>query len=114
MREGYVYILSNKNRTTLYVGVTNDLERRVLEHKSGHGSKFTSKYKLYSLIYYEYDGDVASAIEREKQLKNWHSDWKWNLVKEENQDLIDLAIDWFSKEEIEDFREMMNQVNNQT
>jgi putative endonuclease len=105
MKEGFVYIMSNKNRTTTYIGVTSDLERRVLEHKSGLGSSFTKKYKLYDLVYYEPIQGMQNAIDREKQLKNWHKEWKWNLIKEENPDLKDLAVEWFTKEEIEAFKE---------
>ncbi len=94
----YVYIISNKNRSTLYVGVTNDLLRRVYEHKTGKGSKFAIKYNLNELVYYEESFDINSAIEREKQLKNWHKDWKWNLIKKQNIDLIDLSIDWYDRE----------------
>ena len=95
MKEAFVYIMTNKKRTTLYIGVTNDLERRVLEHKSGEGSVFTSKYKLTDLVYFEQIPGMLNAIEREKQLKNWHRDWKWNLIKESNPGLEDLAKDWY-------------------
>ena len=100
MPKGYTYILSNYNRTSLYIGVTNDIERRVLEHKAGIGSAHTSKYKLQYLMFYETCPDMQSAIMREKQLKNWHKEWKWNLIREENSELKDLAIDWFSEEDI--------------
>ncbi|MGD0338449.1 MAG: GIY-YIG nuclease family protein [Bacteroidota bacterium] len=68
--EGYVYIMSNYARTTFYIGVTNDLRRRVEEHKQGVGSKFTARYKLKYLVYYEEYSAMQWAIEREKQLKN--------------------------------------------
>lgn len=110
MKTGYVYIMSNKNRTTLYVGVTNDIERRVLEHKSGYGSAFTQRYKLHALLYYDDIPGMGNAIAREKQLKNWHREWKWNLIKEENPDLKDLAEDWFSTVQIQDMRDVMRQV----
>ena len=104
MEEGFVYILSNKNRTTTYIGVTNDIERRMIEHKIGSGSRFTSKYKLYELMYYESYSLIIDAIDREKQLKNWHRDWKWNLIKEENPKLVDLSTDWFTDLEIEEYK----------
>jgi len=97
MKEGFVYIMSNKSRTTIYIGVTNDLERRVLEHRNSEGSIFTSKYKLTDLIYFEQIPGMENAIEREKQLKNWHKEWKWNMIKESNPDLKDLAKDWFDR-----------------
>lgn len=90
MKIGYVYIMSNKNRTTFYVGVTNDLNRRVQEHKSGKGSIFTSKYKLFDLLYYEVILSIKNAIFREKQLKRWHKDWKINLIKSVNPEMKDL------------------------
>jgi putative endonuclease len=94
----YVYIMSNTGLTTIYIGVTNNLERRVLQHKLGKGSKFTKKYKVNSLIYFEELEDVNIAITREKQLKNWHRDWKWNLIKSVNPDLKDLSEGWYDEE----------------
>ncbi len=95
MKEGFVYIMTNKNRTTLYIGVTNSIETRVQQHKSGTGSVFTSKYKLTVLLYYERILGFKNAIAREKQLKRWHKEWKWNLVKEGNPQLEDLAAGWY-------------------
>ena len=80
----YVYILTNKNNKVLYIGVTNDLERRIFEHKNKLVEGFTKKYTLNKLIYYEMTEDISSAIEREKQLKNWHRNWKINLIKSFN------------------------------
>jgi putative endonuclease len=112
MEEGFVYILSNKNRTTTYIGVTNDIERRMVEHKSGFGSKFTNKYNLYDLMYFAHFSRIVDAIDYEKQLKNWHKEWKWNLIKEENPKLEDLAADWFTEKEIKEFRdEFLNNFN---
>ena len=91
MKTGYVYIMSNKNRTTFYIGVTNDIARRVAEHKEGSGSKFTAKYKLHDLVYFEVIYDIEQAIRREKQLKNWHREWKLNLIKELNPEMKDLS-----------------------
>ena len=90
MKNAYIYIMSNYKRTTFYIGVTNNLWRRVSEHVNGQGSKFVSKYKLYDLVYYEHSTDIKYAIIREKQLKNWHHEWKVNLIKEMNPDLLDL------------------------
>ncbi len=105
MKHGHIYFLSNHHRSTLYIGVTSDLERRVLEHKSGMGSSFTSKYNLTDLMYYEVFQEIETAIKREKQLKNWHKEWKWNLVKSQNPDLQDLAAEWFTKDHIKAFRD---------
>ena len=65
----HVYIVTNITKSVLYIGVTNDLERRVKEHKSGEGSDFTSNYKLFDLVYFEFISDIVTAIKREKQLK---------------------------------------------
>lgn len=91
MNPGFVYIMSNKTRTSVYVGVTSDLTSRVLQHKLGEGGKFTSKYKCFELMYYESHDTIEHAIEREKQLKNWHREWKLNLIKERNPHMKDLS-----------------------
>ena len=90
MTKAYVYILSNKNRTVLYIGRTVNLLRRIKQHKSNNGAKFTKKYSAYYLLYVEIFDDINSAINREKQLKRWHKDWKWNLIKQNNPELKDL------------------------
>jgi len=89
-----VYIMSNKNRTVLYVGVTSNLESRVLDHKTGE-SKFTAKYNCTDLLYFEEYADIRNAIAREKQLKKWKRTWKEDLIKKENPELKDLAADWY-------------------
>ncbi|MDX1828793.1 MAG: GIY-YIG nuclease family protein [Lutibacter sp.] len=90
MKESYIYITSNKNRTVLYIGVTSDLIKRIEDHKNGKGSIFTKKYNVNELLYFEKFNAINLAISREKQLKKWHSDWKWNLIKESNPNLLDL------------------------
>ena len=84
MQNSYVYILTNKYRTTFYIGVTANLSKRLYEHYEGIASKFTKKYQTIDLIYYEVFSDVERAIAREKQLKNWHKEWKLNLIREKN------------------------------
>ena len=84
--------MSNKYRTTFYVGVTNDLHKRIVEHQNGMGSEFTRKYNLKDLIYFEKFSDINQAISREKQLKNWHKDLKLNLIKEKNPNLESINI----------------------
>ncbi|WP_299626450.1 GIY-YIG nuclease family protein [uncultured Tenacibaculum sp.] len=84
MKQSFVYILTNTYRTTFYIGVTSNLEKRILEHKQGVGSAFTKKYNLSDLIYFEKFSDIHQAISREKQLKNWHKEWKINLIKKVN------------------------------
>ena len=87
---GYVYIVSNYKRDVIYVGVTDDLIRRIWDHKNGKGSVFTSRYNVKYLIYFEEYPNIEEAISREKQLKNWHREWKFNLIKKENPHLEDL------------------------
>lgn len=90
MSNAYVYILSNIERTTLYIGVTSNLNQRVWDHRQGIGSEFTTKYKCTILLYAEEHGTIVDAIEREKQLKNWKREWKWDLIKKLNPELVDL------------------------
>lgn len=90
----YIYLLSNKKNGTLYIGVTNDLERRMFEHKNKLVSGFTSKYGLDKLMYFEQFQYVNDAIKREKQLKNWNRQWKIDLIEENNNKWEDLSSDW--------------------
>ena len=90
----YVYILANKVNTTLYTGVTNNLIRRVYEHKNKeHPDSFTAKYNVNKLVYYEETTDVESAIEREKQIKSWNRKRKDQLVISKNPSWLDLYND---------------------
>jgi len=86
----YVYILASKRNGTLYTGVTNDLVKRVYEHKNDLADGFSKKYGVHQLVYFEQTGDVNSAIAREKQLKNWHRQWKLELIEEKNPEWKDL------------------------
>ena len=92
MKLYYVYIVTNKYRTTFYIGVTNNLNKRTSQHNDGMGSVFTSKYNLTDLVYYEVFHDINQAISREKQLKNWKKEWKINLIKTINSNLETLTI----------------------
>jgi putative endonuclease len=91
----YVYILSNQNNTVLYVGVTNDLRRRVWEHKNNINHGFTEKYSVHKLVYYETTGEIESAIAREKQIKGGSRDKKIKLIEGINQDWHDLYEELF-------------------
>jgi putative endonuclease len=93
MRQFFVYILSSRSRT-LYIGVTNDIGRRVDEHRRGVGSKFTSKYHVGRLVYVEVTPDVHSAIMREKQIKGWRREKKLALINAFNPAWEDLAAGW--------------------
>ena len=86
----YVYMLTNKANKVLYIGVTNNLERRMSEHKQKLIKGFTSKYNLTKLVYYEYYTDINDAIRREKQLKGWKRVRKNNLINSVNQNWNDL------------------------
>jgi len=90
-KQYYIYILTNKSSKVIYIGVTNDLERRMFEHKNKLVEGFTKRYNLMKLVYYEVTEDVESAISREKQLKNWHRDWKINLINQFNPEWEDLS-----------------------
>ena len=83
-RRYYVYILASKIGGTLYIGVTNDLIRRVAEHKSKLIESFTEKYDVARLVYFEQFDDPENAIKREKRLKKWNRAWKIRLIEELN------------------------------
>lgn len=93
MKQFYVYIMTNRSRT-LYTGVTNDLQRRVFEHKHKLIPGFTQKYNITNLVYYEATGDVREAIAREKQIKGWLRAKKVALIESVNSDWRDLSEDW--------------------
>ena len=88
----YCYILFNKSRTMPYVGYTNNIERRIRQHKKGNGAVYTKKYNVTVLIYFESFTEMKLAKAREMQLKKWHKDWKWNLIKEDNPYLLEIDV----------------------
>ena len=96
MKEYYVYIMTNCSRT-LYTGVTDDLIRRVYEHKSKLIDGFTKKYNITRLVYYEITGDVKAAIQREKQIKGWLRKKKITLIEAANPEWHDLSEGWYEK-----------------
>ncbi len=89
-KQGYVYILASKRHGTLYIGVTSDLSKRIWQHKENIVEGFTAKYGVHMLVHYEVLGEMSIAIEREKQLKRWHRQWKINLIEENNPEWNDL------------------------
>ena len=93
MNQYFVYILTNKSNKVLYIGVTNNLERRMYEHKNKMIDGFTKRYNLTKLVYFEETSDVRSAIEKEKKLKNWHRDWKIKLINDFNPEWKDLSVE---------------------
>ena len=90
----YVYLLTNWNNEVMYVGVTNNLERRVYEHKNKLVEGFTQKYNVHKLVCFESTDDVLAAIEREKQIKKWRREKKNRLVEQMNPTWADLSLDW--------------------
>ena len=87
----YVYILASRKHGTLYIGVTNNLRIRLEQHRNGRGSEFVKKYGVHRLVHVETFASPQEAIAREKQLKNWHRDWKTRLIEEDNPDWSDLS-----------------------
>ena len=86
----YVYILASRIGGTLYVGVTNDLVRRVFEHRSDGVDGFTKQYGVHNLVYFEQFDDIENAIRREKRVKKWNRKWKIRLIEELNPNWTDL------------------------
>ena len=86
----YVYLLASQRNGTLYVGVTNDLVRRVGEHKNDLVEGFTKRYRVHSLVWFEATENVSAAILREKQIKKWSRRWKLELIEKENPRWLDL------------------------
>ena len=95
-KQYYVYILTNKFHTVLYTGVTDNLQRRVLEHKSGKGGGFTYQYNVNKLVYFEAGNDINSAITREKQIKAGSRKKKIDLINSINPDWEDLSDKFFN------------------
>ncbi|HEY2068533.1 MAG TPA: GIY-YIG nuclease family protein [Rhizomicrobium sp.] len=93
-----VYIMASKPRGTLYVGVTGHLQLRIYQHREGLVEGFTKKYSVKRLVYFEVYATVWPAIQREKRIKKWPRAWKINLIRTENPDWNDLAVDWYPKE----------------
>ena len=91
VKKYYVYILTNKNDTVLYVGVTNDLQRRISEHRSRQCSGFSKSYNLNKLVYYETFLQMKVAIQLEKRIKKWNRSWKNELINQLNPTWIDLS-----------------------
>ena len=90
-KDYYVYILASERNGTLYIGVTNNLVRRLYEHKNGLVDGFTKKYNVKVLVYYESTNSIESAIQREKSLKKWSRSWKISLIQSVNPEWKDLA-----------------------
>ena len=92
MSQYFVYIIASKKNGTLYIGVTNNLQRRIYEHKNELIDGFTKKYKIKTLVYYEIHTEIEEAIKREKALKKWNRAWKINLIEKSNPNWNDLSV----------------------
>jgi putative endonuclease len=90
----FVYILASQRNGSLYVGVTNDLVRRVQEHREGLVEGFTKRYRIKLLVYFEAHQDINEAILREKRIKRWHRNWKLGLIEQQNPEWRDLWSDF--------------------
>ncbi len=91
----WVYLVTNKGRTTVYIGMTNNLQRRIFEHRTGKDpDSFAWRYQCWTLVHFEAFKYVDQAIAREKQLKNWKREWKDRLIEQENPAWSDLSIGW--------------------
>jgi len=93
MKQHYVYILASKKNGTLYIDVTNNLLKRVYEHKNNLVEGFTQKYDVHKLMYYECYNDIYDAIAREKRIKKWKRQWKIELIEKQNPHWRDLYLD---------------------
>jgi putative endonuclease len=105
----YVYILTNKRNGTLYTGVTNNIIRRVIEHKDKIIKGFTSRYGVDKLVYYETHKYINDAIQREANIKAWHRKWKLELIEEYNNGWKDLFFEIATIEEIEEMRKILKE-----
>ena len=94
-RHYYVYLLTNWSNKVMYVGVTNNLERRMYEHRHKRVKGFTQKYNVIKLVYFEETGDVHAALAREKEIKKWRREKKDALVLKDNKEWLDLSEGWF-------------------
>jgi putative endonuclease len=102
VKKYFVYILTNKNNTVLYTGVTNNLEKRVYQHKTKLDPKsFTARYNISKLIYFEEFSNIHLAIKREKQLKRYKREFKRNLIGKDNPEWKDLSEGWYTQSSIE-------------
>jgi putative endonuclease len=91
-RGGWVYIMADRYRGTLYVGVTSDLPRRIVEHRNGRGSDFCARYGLDRLVWAERGDKIEACIAHEKRVKRWRREWKFALIEKSNTDWLDLFV----------------------
>ena len=113
----YVYLLTNKKNGVIYTGITNNLYRRLIEHKAGIASDFTERYGLDKLVYYEVSNYVLNAIAREKQIKSWRRSKKIELIESINPDWLDLSEEIIDQDTISEIKKILvdqyDQLNDQ-
>jgi putative endonuclease len=97
----FVYIITNRRNGTLYTGLTNDIQRRILEHKKGVNEGFSKRYSLGMLVYFEEHKYINNARDRERQIKAWKREWKIKMIEKENPEWEDLASNWYYPFELE-------------
>jgi putative endonuclease len=97
MKGGIVYILCNPHKTVFYIGVTNNIKKRMWEHKTKINDGFTKKYNCTELMYFESYFDIGEAIMVEKRLKRWRREWKLDLIQKINPEMKDLSAQWFDE-----------------
>lgn len=90
----YTYILTHERNHVFYVGITNNIERRISEHKGSTHGTHVGRYNITKLVYFEEHSDVRIAIKREKIIKKWKREWKINIITEQNPEWLDLSVDW--------------------
>ena len=90
----YTYILTHERNHIFYVGITNNIERRILEHKKSTHGTHVGRYNIKKLVYFETHSDVRIAIKREKTIKKWKREWKMNIITEQNPEWLDLSSEW--------------------
>ena len=94
MKTYYIYILASRKNGTLYIGVTNNIAKRIHQHKSKASEGFTKRYNVHQLVWYDQSNDIHEVLQREKQMKKWKRQWKINLIEEQNPNWRDLSEDF--------------------
>jgi putative endonuclease len=105
----FVYILTNKSNSVFYTGITNNIIRRIAQHKLKINDGFTKRYNVDKLVYFEIHNDVGLAIKREKQIKKWKTNWKKRVIKKENPEFKDLIYEFMDKSQTKELNDLLKQ-----
>lgn len=105
----FVYILTNKSNSVFYTGITNNIIRRIAQHKLKINDGFTKRYNVDKLVYFEIHNDVDLAIKREKQIKKWKTDWKKRVIRKENPEFKDLIYEFMDKSQTKELNDLLKQ-----